>query len=217
MSMAFKQLTNDQLIKVDRHRSEVKFKKGEILCKQGAFMSYMMFVREGLIKIYLESDEHPTIVAVETNGHFIGLPSIFSSNEPVYPYTIEALTDTEVCQVSIDLFKEFCAENHQFSTEIIKMLSKEVMKGYDNMFNLTQRQIRGRFAELILHLKRNIYHATDIDLTINRKDMADLISTSPESISRLIKEFNSEGILHFHGNHLRILDQEKLNYITQVG
>ncbi len=216
MSNAFKKLTDDQLLRVDRHRTEIRFTKGQTLCKQGAFIAHMMFVRKGLVKIYLESADHPTIISVETLGYFIGLPSIFGQRESVYPYSIEALTDCDICQVDIDLFRDFCVENHDFAVEIIKMLSEEVMKGYDRMFNLTQKQIRGRFAELVLFLGEKIYRHHQMELPITRKDMADLISTSPESISRLIKEFNTDKILDFQGNRLEILDQEKLQYISMV-
>ena len=78
MSGAFKKLNEEQLSRVDRHRSELSYRKGEIMCKQGAFLSNMLFVKKGLVKLYLEHGEHPTILSLESNGHFIGLPSIFS-------------------------------------------------------------------------------------------------------------------------------------------
>ncbi len=180
-------------------------------------MSNMMFVKDGLVKLYMENNDHPTIISLEGDGHFIGLPLIFGEGHPVYHYTATAVTETDICQVNIELFKEFISENHGFAQQIIRMLSEEVIKGHKQMFGLTQKQIRGRFAELVLHLKENIYKSSKMKMTISRKDMAELISTSQESISRLIKEFNDEKITEINGNHLHILDLERLQYISRVG
>ena len=55
-SKPFQKLTNDQMHKVDEHRTELTFKKGELLSKQGMFMSHIIYIRKGFVKC-LESKE----------------------------------------------------------------------------------------------------------------------------------------------------------------
>ena len=57
MSKAFRQLQADELETIDLNRTEITYKKGESLCKQGSFMSYMMFVKSGMVKVYIENEE----------------------------------------------------------------------------------------------------------------------------------------------------------------
>ena len=217
MSGAFRKLTAEQLDLVDFHRSELSYAKGEIMCKQGSFLSNMMFVKKGLVKIYFEASSGPTIISLETDGHFIGLPFIYSNGDMVYRYSVEALTNTHVCLVDIGTFKKLIDENNDFAREIIRMLNMEVIKGYEHMFSLSKKQIRGRFAELLLHLRDRIYKKSNFKLTITRRDMSELISTTQESISRLIKEFREDHLIDISGQELKILDDKRLKYISQVG
>lgn len=180
-------------------------------------MSNMMFVKNGLVKRYIEHGDHPMVMSLAGKGHFLGLSLIFGDESPVYHYSAQALTDTEICQVNIELFREFIRTNHEFAQEIIRMLSEGLISAHEHTFTLTQKSIMGRFAKLLLYLKDSIYKSPTFDLTITRKDMADLISTSAESLSRMLKELNTDGVIKIDQNHLEILDEEKLKYIYRVG
>jgi len=215
MSGAFKELTPEQLQRVDHHRSELSYRKGEILCKQGSFISNMMFIKSGLVKLYLENGDNPTIISVEKQGYFIGLPSLFV--EDVFHYSVEALADTEVCLVNINTFKELLSENSGFSAAIVSYLNSDLVYSYNRMASLTQKHINGRFAELMLYLSKKVYETNPFKTTISRKDMADLIATSHESISRLVKKFTEDQIINHKGHLFEILDEDKLRQISKVG
>jgi len=215
MSGPFKKLTKEQMEKVDRHRTELTYAKGEIVCKQGAFISNMLFIKEGLVKFYLETKPNPTVISVEKSGDFIGLQSLFEQN--VFQYSVEALEDTEVCLVDINIFEELVLENAGFAAGIIKYINTDMIKLYDRFQSQTQKQINGRFAELLLHLKNNIYEQNPFALSISKKDMADIISTSKESVSRMCSQLKREGIITEKGHNINIIDEDKLEQISKFG
>lgn len=215
MSGAFKTLSDEELGRVDRHRTEITYKKGELICKQGTFISNTIYIKSGLVKIFLEGNEKSTIISIEKKGYFIGIPSIFG--EGVFHYNAEALTDVEVCQVDINVYREMINKNAKFASKILEMANEDIVSSYNRITSLTQKQIHGRFAELILSLKNRIYEKNPFDLTITRKDMADIIHTSPESISRLMKEFREDKILNCDNHSVEIINEDKLKGICQHG
>ena len=215
MSGAFKELMPEQLQRVDHHRSELSYRKGEILCKQGSFVSNMMFIKSGLVKLYLENGDNPTIISIEKEGYFIGLPSLLV--EDVFHYSVEALSDVDVCLVDIKTFKLILHENSGFALEIARYLNKDLVYSYNRMASLTQKHINGRFAELILYLSQSVYESNPFETNISRKDMADLIATSNESISRLIKKFTEDHIINHKGHFFEILEEGKLTQISKLG
>jgi len=215
MSGAFKELTPEQLERVDRHRSELSYHKGEILCKQGSFVSNMMYIKSGLVKLFLENNENPTIISLEKSGYFIGLPSLFDGE--VFHYTAEALEETEVCLVDINTFRELLGENSKFAVSIISLMNNDLVYSYSRMSSLTQKHINGRFAELLIYLSNKIYESNPFTTSISRKDMAELIATSHESISRLVKKFTEDEIINHNGHLFEILNEEKLRRISIVG
>ncbi len=215
MSGPFKELTKEQMAKVDKNRTELTYAKGETICKQGAFISNMLFIKKGLVKFYLETKPNPTVISVEKNGYFIGLQSLFENN--VFQYSVEALEDTEVCLVDIKIFEELVHENAAFGAGIIRYINYDMIKLYEKLQSITQKQIHGRFAELLLYLKNNIYEQNPFNLSISKKDMADIISTSHESVSRLCTQLKKEGIIEEKGRVINVLNEEKLERISKFG
>jgi len=55
-SKPFQQLTNEQMHRVDEPRVELSSGKGELLGKQGALMSHVIYVRKGFMKLFLENE-----------------------------------------------------------------------------------------------------------------------------------------------------------------
>ena len=214
-SEPFKHLTDEQMYKVDEHRTELTFKKGELLCKQGMFMSHIIYIRKGFVKLYLENDDNLTILAIAKPGSFIGIQALYG--EEVFPFSAEALTDVEVCLKDINVFRELVLENPKFSKGVIEILNENLIKSYNRLFSLTTKQINGRFSELLLYMSNVLYESNPFQLTISRKDMADLISTSPESVSRLMSEFKEQGIISGQGHTIEILDGVRLDTICKCG
>lgn len=214
-SEPFKKLTNEQMNKVDQHRTELNFRKGDLISKQGMFMSHIIYVRKGFVKLYLENDDNVTILTIAKPGSFIGVQSLYG--EEVFPFSAEALTDVEVCLKDINVFRDLILENAEFSKGIIETLNSDLIKSYNRLFSLTTKQINGRFSELLLFMSNVLYESNPFKLTISRKDMADLISTSPESISRLMSEFKDQGIIKGKGHTIEILDDIRLDTICKCG
>jgi len=207
-SQPFQQLSEEQMHRVDERRSELSFKKGELLNKQGMFMTHIIFVRKGFVKLYLENDDGKTILGIAKPGSFIGLQALYG--EPVFPFSAEAITDAEVCMKDINIFRELVLENPKFARGIIEILNVDLIQAYNRMSSLSTKQVNSRFAELLLFLRNVLYQANPFLLTISNKEIANLISTSPESVSRLISDFKDQGIITSKGKTMEIMDLHKL-------
>ena len=210
-SEPFQQLTEAQMQRVDEHRSELFFKKGELLNKQGMFMTHIVFLRTGFAKLYLENDDGKTILGIAEPGSFIGLQALYG--ELVFPFSAEALTDTEVCMKDIGIFRELILENARFARGIIEILHADLIQAYRRMACLSTKQVNSRFAELLLFMCNVLYKANPFHLTISNMDIAELISTSPESVSRLIHDFKDQGIISSKGKTIEIMDIHQLEML----
>ena len=210
-SKPFQQLTEEQMNRVDERRAELSYKKGELLSKQGTLMSHIIYIRKGFVKLYLENDGERTILSIAKPGTFIGIQALYG--EQVFPFSAEALTETEICLKDINVFRELIMENPEFSRGVIEILNSNLIQSYKRMFSLTTKQIDARFSELLLYMRNVLYAANPFKLTISRKEIAGLISTSPESVSRLISDFKDKGIIAGKGQTIEILDASKLEGI----
>ena len=131
-STAFQKLTEEQLFKVDEHHVEVSFKQGELLSKQGMLLSHAIFIKKGFAKLFVENDGEQVILGIAQPGTFVGIQALYG--ETVFPFSVEAMTDTEVCMKDIGVFRELVLENSEFSREIIEVLNLISMIGINQRF-----------------------------------------------------------------------------------
>ena len=212
-SVPFQKLSNEQLFKVDEHRVELSFKKGELMSKQGMLMSHVIYIREGFAKLYMEQDGELIIIGIAQPGTFVGVQALYG--EVAFPFSVEAMTDTEVCMKDINIFREMVLENSEFAKGIIQILNANLMQAYNRMFSLSTKQIGGRFSELLLYMRNVLYESNPFKVTISKREIAELVSTSPESISRLINEFREQGIIEVDGQTIEIIDSDKLEALCK--
>ncbi len=203
-----KALTDEQMQRVDQDRSELYFRKGELLSKQGMLMTHIFYLRTGFAKLYMENEGERTILGIARPGTFIGIQALYG--EPVFPFSAEAMTDTEICLKDINVFRDLVLENSEFAKRVIEILNRDLVQSYNRMFSLSTKQIDGRFSELLMFMRNVFYQSNPFTLTVSRKEIAELISTAPESVSRLLSKFKSEGIITGSGQTIEILEIEKL-------
>ena len=165
------------------------------------------------MKLFIENEDGRTIIGVAKPQSFIGLHALYG--ESVFPFSAEALTDTEVCMKDISVFRELVLENPLFAKGVIEILNTDLNQAYKRMFSLSTRQANGRFSELLLFMCNVLYESNPFELTISKKDIADLISTTPESISRLISEFRGKGIINTSGKTIEIKDFDQLESLCR--
>jgi CRP/FNR family transcriptional regulator len=214
-SSCFTLLQADELGLVDKNRLEVKYRKGELISKQGSFATHILFLKKGLVKVYLEGKSKNHILSILPKGNLIGLPSLFG--EPVLHYSVIAYEDSEVCHIDINVFRKFIHENALFSAELIKLMNETTISNYDRFLSITQKNMPGRFADALLYFSNQIYKSTSFSLSLSRKDLAEFSSMSVESLSRTIKDFNDNNLISVKGKSIKILDKSRLTEISLHG
>jgi len=176
-------------------------------------MSHIVYIRKGFVKIYMEDGDDLTTLSIAKPGAFLGMHAL--NGQPIAPFSAEALTDTEVCLKDVNVFKALILENPEFASGVIEVLNAKLTQAYKRMFSLTTKQIDGRFSELLLYLSNVVYESNPFNLTIARKEIANLISATPESVSRLISHFKELGIIKGTGNSIEILDFNQLKTLCK--
>lgn len=215
MQTHFGALSEDQLSNVDKNRTELIYKKGENLCKQGAFISNVIFIQSGLVKLYVETNDTTAIIFLKNGGSFIGLSSLFGDG--VHHYSAEALSETKVCNISFDVVKNILRENSSFGTDVIKIINKDMILAFDRISSFSNKQLHGRFAELLLQLHREIYKSNPFKLTLSKTDLAVILSTSKESVSRLFSALKKDQIIKENNHDIHILKLDRLKRISETG
>lgn len=217
MANCFKNLSDDELAELGEHKVYIKYKRKEIVAKQGSFASHIIFIKSGYLKLYIESgfEEKNLIINVFGPRQLIGLSSLFESN--TYKYSVAALQDSELCLFDVADIKKLIAVNPEFAISMIKRSHRSTLYAYQHMYNLTQKQLNGRLASVFIYLSEQVFKNIEFPMILNRAELANFTAMSTMSAVRAINDFKKQGLINDDHGRITILDMKKLEQISQFG
>jgi CRP/FNR family transcriptional regulator, polysaccharide utilization system transcription regulator len=212
----FDRLTDDQKNYLDINSVKIKYRKGEIICKQGGFVSHVMYMEHGLAKVFLENGSNSLVLRIVPDSNFLGLGAV-SEEHSHFPYSSMAYVDSEIRQIDVAAFRTLMEQNTGFMKDIIDILSSNSIQIYGRFFCFTYKQAFGRLADILLCISNRIYKSAEFDLPLSRKELAELSGMSAETVIRMLKEFNEEGLIKIDGKRIEVIDYDRLKQISETG
>jgi CRP/FNR family transcriptional regulator len=214
-SLAVEHLDEKELQILGNSCVRVEFDKGETIFKQDALSSNIIYLRTGMAKLMIKGPQRTQILRFKKAPCYLGLPT--TMGDKINRYSAVALEKTTACFIDINSFKELLRINPNFSYEIILELCRNELEQFHRCVKLVQNQIYGRLADHLLYLSNEIYLSDEYDLPLTRNEIADLVCTSRETVSRLLTELSKENIILAKGKHIRILNKPLLEKISEKG
>lgn len=215
-SRCFQALYPEELEFLNSRKTHLTYLKGETIFKQGAFAPYILYMVNGLARIYLQADRsHQVNIRLARTGDFMAFSSIFGEN--VYSHSAIALKDSTVCMIDKAALKQLFMKNSDFAMRLLNRNCSMESRYLELIRNFTSRQMRGKLASALLYLSSEEFLEEEIFQYLNRQDIADFASITAESAVRFIREFEKEGILGLDGKDIRILDRTRLEEIERIG
>jgi CRP/FNR family transcriptional regulator len=106
-------------------------------------------------------------------------------------------------------------KNSDFALKILKRSHKSTIHAYNQMFNLTHKQLSGRIASSFLYLSKNVFESSSFKMILNRNELANFTAMSTMSAVRTIKELKKQGVISDKNGVIEILDFEALEQISK--
>jgi len=212
----FSLLTKDETDLLDSKAVTVTYRKGETICKQGTFASNIVYLEKGLVKVYLEGTPKNLILTLTPPGNIIGVPSLFEGNNK-FLYSVTTYIESVVKMIDISIFRQLLLQNSAFAFRILNLMNENTAQMYDRFFCLTQKNLHGRLADILLCLSNRIFKSTEFDLPISRNDLGELSSMSTESVIRLMKEMKEDGLIEISGKTIKLINVPRLIKISELG
>lgn len=216
ISRCFGKLLPDELDFVNHYKVQITYRRGEDVCKQGAFASSIVYILDGLIKLFIEGPNNKSFtMRIVKPGEFIGLASLYGEN--VFHYSAKSLKDATVCMIEKESILKLIRENGVFASEIIKWHCKIQNHHYKKIQSLTYKQLHGRMADTLIYLGKEDFGVTNVFQYLTRRDLAELSAMSTEGAVRILSEFDKDGLIELTGRDIKILDMKKLERISKSG
>ena len=212
----FRNLTRDELKLVNENRYEATFKPGEIILKQGSPAQNAVFLASGIAKIYIEGlNSRNFILGLALPTNLILGPGVHVTHRN--SYSVAALTIVQTCFINFELINQLIKQNPAFALGMMEDISFKSFNAHNKLVSLTQKKMPGRIAEALLLLADEVFRSDEFDIILSRQELGEMTNMAKESVVRILKELDSNGVIRTIYSKISILDKEKLKLISERG
>jgi CRP-like cAMP-binding protein len=195
------------------HQTEETYTKGEIIFREGSHPTGIFYIKKGKAKKYkLVENSGEQIIYVANTGELIGYHASLSGER--FPDSAAALEESIIAFIPKEDFLEAMRVSNILSERLLKMLSHEFTVLVNGLALFAQRSVRERLALQLVVLrekyKTNFQPGMPVEINLSREDLANLVGTAKENITRILSEFKEKSMLTTKGRKIVVLDVRRL-------
>ena len=189
--------------------SEFKYNRGAEIFGEAEPAEYVYQVVEGAVRSYkLLSDGRRQIGAFHLVGDIFGL-----ENGSAHRFTAEAIVDTTVRLAKRVSLEHVAEEDATVARDLLDMTTSNLQHAENHMLLLGRKTSLERVAAFLLEMDTRLNAAGVMALPMSRRDIADYLGLTLETVSRALSCLHEKGILGFVGQTQRqivLLDRLEL-------
>ncbi len=197
-----------------RGRRRREYGSGEVVFAQGEQNDGVYCVSGGTVGVRkLDSNGNSVLLELAYPGDTIGYRSFLTGSE--HKTSAEALGPTVVCHIDRATVTALLAGNPALGLRFLKRSIGELEHAHDMMFRQATLSNRHKLVHLLLilvqrHGRQHRNGSQSIELPVSRRDLASMVGTRHETISRIIGRLETDGVAYFSGRQVTIPSVEAL-------
>lgn len=183
----FDNLSEDRLKALSDISRVRKFNQNDILFYEGDDPIHLYYLVSGSVKV-LKQQGNLRQVFVTSFGSGIFIAETTMLENISYPATIEAEIDIETIEIDLIRFKNEFLNDNATLLAMIGSLSKKIVSLMLSFERETSNSVEVKISKYILAHEENLAN-------IRHKDIAFELNTTQETLSRILKKFQKDGVL----------------------
>lgn len=209
-------LSNDELKCISDGKVSKSFKKGELIFAEGEHLKGIYCVRNGIAKLSkLSTNGKDQIIKFVSSGEVLGQRSVIAE-EPTNLRAI-AVNDMNSCFIPKSIILDNLHNNTDFSIEMLHNLAHELKEADDVIVNISQKSVKQRIAETLLHLEESfgVDNEGYMIIQLSREDISNIVGTATESCIRMLSELKKEKLIVTSGKRIKINDAIRIRKLSE--
>lgn len=190
------------------------FRKDETIFQQGEPGEFLFIIKTGKVRVINQSMEgREVILAILGQNEIFGEMAMLDGR--VRSATVVAHTATEAILIDEMYFRMLITSNPQFFLKILGLFVGRMRNCNQQIELLALRTLKERIASLLYNwaVEENPAGAGSFRLPYTHQEMALMLGTSRECVTRVIKELGEDNLIRAGKSGIEILDLEGLRIL----
>lgn len=210
----FESLSKEELDRIIDIRKHMSLEKGESLFLEGDKVSKLFIISEGMVKLSKNTASgKEQILNILSVGDFLGESNILGETSESNVSAI-AIKNTELCTISRNDLKEILFSNPSICLKLLSEINKRLIEVENLSKNLSNNSPEARICCMLLEFSAKYGKKTnmkiEINLPLNREEMANYCGIARETLSRKLALLENENIIKLIGTKKIIINDLEL-------
>jgi CRP/FNR family transcriptional regulator, cyclic AMP receptor protein len=209
----FATLTDEEFRSLEPIFQVKTYRKNQIIFLEEETGNYMYIVLAGKVKVTkTTTGGKETILAIHQAGDFFGEMALLDGRTA--PATVSAMEDCRIAAIHHHDFQRMLMSNEKVVRQIVQVLCSRLRQVWSQVQDLSYSTADTRIRAGILQLSRK--HGVQdsrgiiIDLKITHQELAELVGTSRETVTRTLARLQKKGTLLLDGRRIVLLKPKEL-------
>ncbi len=193
----FAGLSADEQAGVAQLARPARVRRGETIYAAGDDVSQLMVVHRGRVRIsHLAASGREQLLRVLEPGDFVGEGAFISGARP--DHFAVALEDAQMCVFRHRDLGGLIERHPSIGLHLLQGVAARLAETERMVATLTSGEVESRLAAYLLELPTS-EHGTKVRLPLAKKDIASLLGTTPETLSRRLAQLADQAMIRLDG------------------
>jgi len=213
----FCNLSEASMKTVDHMKHSTSYPEGALVFMEGQAARGVYIICQGKVKLMTTNREGKTLIMkIAGAGEVLGLHSVVSG----YPHelTVETLQPTQLSFISREDFLRLIRQHGEACLHAAQHISRDCQSAYEVIRSIgLSHSVSEKLARLLLQLAadgREVDGTVRVKLALTHEEMAQLIGSSRETVTRTLSDFKKKKIAELVGSTLVVRNKLALKRMT---
>jgi len=199
---------------LNTNRTEVFFKKDELIAKQGSLAKQIIFIQKGLTKSFFEYGNTKQMICMHPEHSLLGIQGLAKAN--IYHCSLSAMEDVNACMFNLNIIKEIASKNASFSLQLLDINIEMHSSSIDRIFSLKLKSDISKLADILYCLTHRVYKSETFHFIFTFEEVAHLTDIKVETVKSIWEQFQADKIVAFKKGKITILNKDRLIQISNT-
>lgn len=212
----FNGMDHAHLTQIRRIAQERNYTNGDAIFWEGDPANGFYVILKGKVKIYKTSfDGKEQILHIYGPGHPFGEVPVFSGSR--FPANAQALAASRLLFFPRSDFVDLISKNPALALNMLAVLSMRLRQFTVQVENLSLKEVPARLASYLILLSKEQKSTDRVSLPISKGQLASLLGTIPETLSRIFNKMTGQGLITVSGREIELVSWEGIVDLSESG
>lgn len=215
-SAIFSSLNEQEIKKLNNCKTTHEYNRGQVIFYEGNPSLAIYCVHSGMVKLFKTSfSGEEFVIRLLGPGEIIGFRALLADEH--FAASAQAVSDTQICIISREDFLDLLNSSTELSFNVMAKLAIDLRIAEEQFLSRAQENVRQRTARMLLQLLETSNELSKgdskISVPILRSEMAQVVGTTPETLSRTLRAMAQKEIIKITRSDISVTNVDKLRSI----